>query len=167
MKPLTCFALVALLALISLPAAAQSGAWTSVASVGALDPTQDPLYTTTSTDLAFRSNQTGTITARYNVTNTYGGGVSDTPPWTTLEMTYTDNSASGFINAMLVEVDPCTNNGRLICFLSSVDVSSPSCTTCTFPSNSINFGTKLYYVEVNISRTSTAAIEILKGLRIY
>lgn len=167
MNTLTRLSLAALFALSTLPAAAQTGAWTSLASVGAVDPVGAALYATSSTDLLFRANTTGTITARYNVTNTYGGGVSDTPPWTTLQMTYTDNSASGFINAALVEWDPCSNNGRLLCFLSSVDVSAPSCVTCTFPSNSFDFANKMYYVEVNISRSSTAAIEIIKGLRIF
>jgi len=168
MRTLTRFSLAALLALSTLPAAAQTGAWTSIASVGAVDPSLAALYTTGSTEMVFRANMTGTITVRYNVTNTFGGGVSDTPPWTTLQMTYADNSSAGFINAVLVEVDPCSLQRRLVCFLISTDTSANrSCVTCTFPSNSFNFGSKLYYIEAQISRNSTAAIEILDGFRIF
>ena len=97
---------VAALFLSALPLAAQTGTWTAVGSTGIIDEAALTLFNFGTTNLTFRGNFTGTIVARYNVTNTLGGGVSDTPPWNTLEMGYFENNTTNSVQATLFQVHP-------------------------------------------------------------
>lgn len=159
-----CF--VALLFLASLPLAAQTGTWTAVASTGALDESAAGAYAVGGAVLGHTGGSLTTLVARYNVTNTYGGGSDDTPPWTRFELGYFDNSASGQVTARLYRVDPCTGAPLLICTVPSVDSTTPDCDTCTITAG-FDFSQYLYYVEVTISRTSSAATPTARTLRIY
>ena len=88
MRKVIVLSAAAILLLTALGASAQTGTWTAVGSTGTVDPTQVSLFGVfTGTQLGFAAaGNPGSIVARFNVTNTYGGGLRDTPPWTTLEV---------------------------------------------------------------------------------
>lgn len=153
--------------LSALPVAAQSGAWTAVGSSGNIDEASLGIFGVNGPALHHAGAATGTVFARYNVTNTLGGGFTDAPPWNTLEMTYFDNSASSVVSAVLLQVDRCTGAQTVLCNVSSVDFGSNTCKTCNFPAGSINFATSLYWVEVRMSRSTSAVTPQLIGLRIF
>jgi len=162
---------MAALALLAAPAASfgqgPNGVWTSVASSGAtIDESDLRIYAVDGPDLFFAPNKAGTINARYNVVNTSNAFGTQTPAWTTLEMGYTDAAAAGSVTAFLWEVDPCTGARVLLCSVTSLD-NGTACNFCQFPNNSFNFLTNLYFVGVEVTRSSEAANPILHTLRIY
>jgi hypothetical protein len=152
---------------LALPIAAQTGAWTAVGSTGSIDEASLGIYAVGITNLFHQTGATGTIVSRFNVTNTYGGGVTDAPPWTTLELTYFDIDPASVVSATLFKVNRCSNAATVVCGVSSVDATSPTCVTCTFPPGTINFGANNYVVEVRVSRTATNTSAQLFGLRIF
>jgi hypothetical protein len=157
-------ALVVLLSMLPFAAHAQPLHWTAVGSTGTVDPQSTGIYLFTGAGITYNSSgSTVSILARYNVTNTTG---TETPSWTTLEMGYTDPSSGGGVLAQLIQVDPCTGNTTTICSVNSV-TATKSCRSCTFASNTINFSTKLYYVQVILNRTSTTQFPTLYTLRIF
>ena len=161
MKATVSLSVLALL-LLALPAAGQAYDWSNVGSVGIIPAGSGHVFTgPTFTFSAFR---TGTLTARYNVTNTYGGGIDKTPPWTKLRVAYTDNSANGNVAVRLYEVDKCTNDEALICNVLSSD--NTSCDFCDFGSSTFDFANNVYYIQVNINRTTTSATASLHSLAI-
>jgi hypothetical protein len=153
--------------LITVPVAAQSGAWSAVGSTGSIDEANLGIYAVNGPALMHLGGALGTIQARYNVTNTFGGGLTDTPPWTTLELTYFDNSPSSAIGAVLWQVNACTGATTPLCTVGSADAPVNSCKTCNFPAGSINFGTSLYFVEVRLSRNVAGVTPQVIGLRIF
>lgn len=165
MRTLFRFAL-ALLFLAALPLAAQTGTWTAIPSTGAIDESSLGAYNVSGPNLSHVAGSLTPIVARYNVTNTYGGGADDTPPWTRLELGYFDNSAAGSVSARLYRVDPCTGTPVLICNVPSVDNSTSTCEACSITAG-FDFSQYLYYVEVVITRTSTGVTPTAKTLRIY
>jgi hypothetical protein len=159
--------LAVLLVSTALPLTAQSGTWTAVGSTGSVDPAAVGIASLNGTDLLYRSpTSTAPINAYYNVTNTLGGGVSDTPLWANLQMTFIDTSPLGSVRATLVEVDPCTGQSRVLCTVLSDE--AHTCATCgqTVPFG-IDFSKSLYYVEVQLTRTAASANPILRALRIF
>jgi hypothetical protein len=159
---------VAALFLSALPLAAQTGTWTAVGSTGIIDEASLVLYAFGTTNLTFQVGDMGTIVARYNVTNTFGGGVSDNPPWNTLEMGYFENNTATSVQATLFQVDPCTGAQVALCVVNSVDNASPTCNRCTFAAGTLNFKTKLYYVQATLTRTnSSVAAPSLFTVRIF
>jgi len=149
------------LLLLALPAAAQTTFdWSMVGSTGiAPDPGAGHEFTGPSfKHSAFR---TGTLRARYPVTNTFGSASDDSPAWTTLWASYLDNSSSGSVTVKLFKVDECTNTETTLCTITSSDGSSAQCSSCTFSSSDIDFANNSYYIEVAIARTTTAASEQL------
>ena len=158
---------VAAIALAGLPLAAQTGTWTAVASTGVVDESAAGIYAFGSTNLGYNSaGSVAPIVARYNVTNTFGGGVSDNPAWTVLELGYFDNSVNSLVSATLFRVNPCTGAQAAICTVTSVDNAAATCNTCVFAAGSINFAASLYYVEVKISRNAVAVSPQALTLRI-
>lgn len=153
--------------LAALPVAAQSGAWSEVGSTGSIDEASLGIFAVNGPALQHQAAATGTVFARYNVTNTFGGGLTDAPPWNTLEMTYFDNSVSSAIAAVLLRVDRCTGATTVLCNVSSADSATTACKVCNFPVGSINFANSLYWVEVRLSRGSTAVTPQVIGLRIF
>jgi hypothetical protein len=152
--------------LAALPVTAQTRAWSAVGSTGSIDETSLGSYAVNTTSLFHQSAAVGTVVARYNVTNTSGG--TDTPPWTTLEMTYFDIDAGSTVSATLIQVDRCTGFPRTICSVTSVDATSQRCVSCTFPAGTtINFATSLYVVEARVTRSATNDLPQLIGLRIF
>jgi hypothetical protein len=158
---------VAGMVLAGLPLAAQTGTWTAVASTGVVDESAAGIYAFGSTNLGYNAaGSVAPIIARYNVTNTFGGGVSDTPPWTRLELGYFDSSAMSSVRADLFRVNPCTGTQVLICSVTSVDATAPTCLQCGITAG-FNFANFLYYVQVTVSRTSNAVSPQAFTLRIF
>jgi hypothetical protein len=149
---------VAAVVLAGLPLAAQSGTWTAVASTGTIDESALGIFAFGSTNLGYLGGSAAVtpIVARYNVTNTLGGGVSDIMPWTTLELGYFDNSVNSAVRADFFRVDRCTGAQQLICTAGSVDAAASQCVRCTFPAGTVNFANNLYYVQVTLSRNAAA-----------
>lgn len=158
---------LATLSLLAAPVATFAHHWTSTCSSGAtIDESSLSLYAVQGPSLFFASGQTGVVQARYNVTNTVTRNDS-TPPYSTFELGYTDTSSLGSVTAVLWEVDPCTGVIEHICEIISVDSPEPTCLTCSFPTNSFNFTTNLYYVIVTLSTSSTTVSPQAHSLRIY
>ncbi|HET7437444.1 MAG TPA: hypothetical protein VFN10_22255 [Thermoanaerobaculia bacterium] len=150
---------------VALPAAAQTAYdWSSAGACAVMPYASGSAVSGPSLTLA--SSFRGTFTSRFPVTNTYGSATSDTPPWTNLSISYTDDSSSGSVTANLYEVDKCTNTQTLICSVVSSDGSGPACGHCTFGSSTFDFLNNTYYVEVKLNRTTTAATEQLHSLGI-
>jgi hypothetical protein len=146
----------AFLFLVALPLSAQTGTWTAVASTGVIDEASAGIYQFGTVNLTYNgAGSLANIVARYNVTNTWGGGALDTPPWTWLEMGYVDNNPSVAVRADLIQVNPCTGAQVIICTVGSLDATAATCNRCNFTAP-MNFATNLYYVQVTLSRTSTA-----------
>ena len=153
MKAIIAKSVFALL-LFALPAAAQvSYDWSHVGSVGIIQAGIGHVFT--GPTFTFASNRTGTLTARYNVTNTVGGGIDKTPAWTNFTAAFTDNSSLGVVTLRLFQVDKCSNQETEICALSSSD--DGTCDTCTFGSSTFDFANNFYYIQANITQTNAAA----------
>lgn len=158
---------ITVLFLAALPLAAQTGTWTAVGSTGVIDESAAGIYAFGSTNLTFLGAATGTIVARYNVTNTWGGGNNDAPPWNFLQMGYFDSNAATSVRADLFKVDPCSGTQTLLCTINSNDFTAPTCSTCTIPGG-LNFAASVYYVQVTLTRTAaTAPAPSLFSLRIF
>ena len=102
------------------------------------------------------------VAARYNITNTVGGAIDKTPAWTTFTAAFTDNSALGTVSLRLQQVDKCSNAETTICTITSND--GGTCDSCSFSSNTIDFANNFYYIQANITRSSTAATEALHSV---
>jgi len=161
MKATVSLSVLALL-LLALPAAAQNYDWSNVGSVGIVQAGIGHNFTGPS--FTFAPSRTGTLIARYNVTNTVGGGIDKTPAWTNFTAAFTDNSSLGAVTLRLFQVDKCSNAEAEICALSSSD--GGSCDTCTFGSSTFDFANNFYYIEARITRSSTAATEMLHSVGI-
>jgi hypothetical protein len=165
MKKLQVLTLAAV-ALLAAPIASFANHWTSVCSTGAIDEAAKDLYSVDGTSLSFASGKTGTIIARYNITNT---GQTDTNivPYTTLELGYTDTGIfGGSVQAIVYEDDPCTGVVTVLCSVLSADNSTGECDTCNFP-GPFNFGTNLYHIAVVVRRSSTLANPTAHSLRLF
>lgn len=152
---------------LTFPLAAQTGIWTAVGSTGAIDDASLGIYSVGTNNLFHAAGATGTIVSRFNVTNTFGGGLTDAPPWTTLELTYFDNNAAGSVTATLFRANRCSSSITTLCSVTSVDATSPTCLRCTFPAGAVNFGAADYVVEVRVSRSATTTTPQLFGLQIF
>lgn len=161
MKYLACFAAFALL-LSALPAAAQTGAWTAVASAGAVDDASLSRFEATANGFQHATGATGMIHTRFSVTNTSG---TDTPAWDTLSLGFSDSHSQGYVTAILFQVDPVTGVATFMCAKSSTDIGAGS-VSCTFPQQ-IDFSLYNYVVEVQVNRSSVNANPIARTLRIH
>lgn len=164
-KTIVRFAVLALL-LAAFPVTAQMG-WTSTGATGTVDEASLGIFSTNLASLGFLPGPTGGISARYNVTNAFGGGFTDTPPWNVLEMTYFDNSPSSSVSVTLFQVSRCTGAVTALCTITSVDATTNSCVSCTFPTGSINFAQNAYWVELRMGRSVNTVNPQLIALRIF
>ena len=145
---------LAILAL-ALPAAAQiNPVWTAAASTGAIDESSLGFYSVNLSSLGYLTGSASLnrVVARYNVTNLAG---TSNPTWSTLELGYFDNSPASTVLATLYRVNFCTGSVTALCTVTSVDASGNTCNRCNFTAP-LDFTTNAYFVEVSISRTSTA-----------
>ena len=168
MKKLPLLGLVALTLLATRVASFAQSGWTSPCSSGAtIDETALGLYAVNpfpnNACLTYRGTRTGTIAARYDVTNT---AVPSTPvpPWTIFEFGYVDTGL-GDATAILYELNPCVPNPVQICRVVSVD--GQVCGVCQFPNGTFNFLTNLYFVEVVLNRPAGAPAPQACTLRIF
>lgn len=146
-------------------ASAQTGTWTAVGSTGTVDPTQVALFGVFGgTRLGFNpagSSASQILVARYNVTNTWGGGAKDAPGWTTLELGALNGSTFDPVSATLYRVDPCTGARTSICTATNtLNSSTGACVSCSFVATTFNFANFLYYVEVSITRTDATSPQV-------
>ncbi|HEV7763545.1 MAG TPA: hypothetical protein VGQ76_00960 [Thermoanaerobaculia bacterium] len=141
------------LLLLALPVTAQTYDWSNVGSVGITQAGSGHLFT--GPTFTFSPSRTGTLIARYNVTNTVGGAIDKTPAWTTMTAAFTDNSSNGVVNLRLMEVDRCSKQEQEICAISSAD--DDTCESCDFGSSTFDFANNVYYVDVRITRSVTSA----------
>jgi hypothetical protein len=153
--------LALLLILGALPAAAQSYDWSNVGSVGIALRGDGHVFT--GPDFTFASFLTGTLTARYNVTNTAGGG-DKTPAWTTFTIA-TTTSGSANVTARLMQVDKCSNQESNICEITA-DGTGTGCDTCTFGSSTFDFANNFYYIQVNLNRSSSSDTATLHSVAV-
>src|SRR5690349_20527905 len=143
----------------------QSG-WTSPCSAGAtIDETSTALYQVNGASLLFRAGRIGTVSARYDVTNTAVLSVPVTP-WATLELGYFD-TVGGAVTATLFSVEPCTGRVTTICKVSSIAATTSRCVVCTFPAGTVNFLTFLYFVQVDVVRGATTVNPQANTIRIF
>lgn len=169
MKKVALLAAAALF-LTTLGASAQTGTWTAVGSTGVVDPTSPLFGVINGTGLGFSpsgGSNAGTIVARYNVTNTWGGGADDTPAWTSLEVGAINTDVFSTVTGRLYEVDPCSGARTLVCQVTNDSGGSfGACESCSFTSNTFDFSQDLYYVEVSITRSVGTGSPVLTTLRI-
>jgi hypothetical protein len=163
MKTLHAFLLVA--ALTVCPLAAQTGAWTAVASTGTMDESATGLFQFNGPMLSYlpASPSTAPVVARYNVTNTSG---LDKPAWSLLELGYLDLNAGGAVQARLIQVRPCNGAQQVLCTVVSGDSTAATCRRCEF-TDQIDFSSFLYYVEVTLTRLTLGANPAAITLRVY
>lgn len=152
--------------LLPLSLSAQTGTWTAVASTGAIDEASLGAYSTNGSFLQHAAGALAPVVARYNVTNTFGGGLTDLPPWNTLELGYFDNAAGSTVTAVLFRVDPCTGTRVALCSIVSADSAVATCEKCMF-TQQINFANFLYYVEVTVQRNAANLTPSARTLRIF
>ena len=135
------------LALLALPAFAASD-WNMVGSAGEIDESCLTLYDYSGARLRFKSTSTGTIVARYPVTNT--NGADPTPNWSILLL----NSMYSTVTAKLMAVAECDATEEQMCSVTGTSNNFPGCTTCIFGPE-IDFRTHSYYIEVTLTRSTT------------
>lgn len=138
------------LLLTALPLSAMD--WAASGSTGVLDPASVALAATNGPTLQFAAGQTGTITARYPVVNTYGSATSKTPGWSVLIAGY--NAGGGTVSIKLIRHTECSATTLELCSISATSGTSNQCRTCLFE-DAIDFNAYLYYVEVTLTRTAT------------
>ncbi|MFN2508154.1 MAG: hypothetical protein ABR589_05220 [Chthoniobacterales bacterium] len=160
-------ALLATLTLITAPSLGLANDWTSVCSAGAtIDEASANEYLVGNAGLGHRAGATGTVTARYNITNTSG---NITPDWNTLELGFIDKSPASKVTAILYAVKPCSGAVKEICRVSSdADAGDiEPCGRCEFLPSEFDFSNELYYVQVNVSRSNTEVQPRATTLRLF
>lgn len=168
MKNIVRFVLV--LAVWALPASAQNNwDWSMPGSTGVVgDGTASlGIYQFTGAYFAVASSSTGTVDARYPVTNTMGSATDISPAWTTLQIAVHDQYANGSVTATLYEVDKCSGTETQLCSVTSTDTDQDThCNTCMF-TGPLDFQNNAYYVHVSVSKTDTLSDPRLYELAIY
>jgi hypothetical protein len=153
------------LALFAAPFASLGQTWmTPCSSGGMIDESSTGLYQVFGSQLWHKAGATGDVVSRYDVINTSD---TATPAWTTLELGYLDTGSNGSITATLWQVDPCTGAATSICSVTSANSASAKCVECTFASDTFNFGTNFYFVNVTVSRSTTTATARANTVRIF
>lgn len=127
--------------------------WTAVGSTGVVDEASVNTFAFGTTDIGFKANATGTVVvARYNVTNTFDNNANPNKPgWTTLEMG-SNAPINTIVEAKLFEVKACGQDPVLLCLARNRSSDNP-CAKCTI-NGTVDFTSKLYFVEVTLNRTS-------------
>ena len=134
----------------ALPLCAQTMDWSAVGSVGIIDEDSVSLYAFTAYDLEFKTGQTGTITARYPVMHTG----DPTPSWNSM---FVGGSGSG-VTAKLIRNSKCIpSTPEVVCELGPSNAAGNFCQQCDdLGFNALDFNNNAYYIEVTLTRSSTA-----------
>jgi hypothetical protein len=132
--------------LLALPMSAQL--WSAAGSTGIIDEGSAALYEFTNQSLQFKAGATGTITARYpinaDVTN---------PGWGSMWIGY----AGAGVTLQLKEVSQCGNTETVI--TTYTNPGAPEANFCAghiFGPFAWNFAQRSYYLEVTLTRATTA-----------
>ncbi|HEX6087510.1 MAG TPA: hypothetical protein VF266_23455 [Thermoanaerobaculia bacterium] len=137
--------ILVLLLLAATPVFAQY--WGVPGSAGDIDDASETLFDTDGPTLKFKSGQTGTIVARYPVFSS----VQD-PGWTDLAVNYTGAGVS----VKLIRLLYCNKFTNQLLSESMPTGESNTCEGAAVPANSWDFTQWTYYVEVTLTRGSTA-----------
>jgi hypothetical protein len=138
--------------------------WTSVGSAGSVDESAAAFYQFNNAALEYRTGSMAlnSITARYNVVDIADSGLT---VWDSMELGFLDTSSQGSVTSTLIRIDPCTNTVTSIASVTSVDAPTGSCVSVTFPPI-VDFSQFVYYVQVVLSRTSTAVNPRVNTIRL-
>jgi len=150
-------------------------AWTSAATAGSIIETgslsRAAVTQESTAGITFATSKAGTIKIRYNVVNTavLPGGVSTgLPPWTTFEIADLTPPGGATITASLYKLAKCTDIPVLICQINGAVNPAVKCDTCGFAAGTFDYFNFIYYIEVSLTRPSTAvAAPKLYSLRVY
>ena len=143
--------------------------WTHVATSCTLDEDSTALAEFTAARITFKANQTGTISARCNVTNPRDDGGD--PVWTALEAAYTDPDGNGSaysVKAILRRVSNTTGGimDRGTFNSNAFDDRGPIVHQVALDSGLFDFYTYAYYVQIEIRRSNTNANPTVSLLRL-
>jgi hypothetical protein len=143
------------------PQAPQGVPWTAVGSTGVVDESALGIFAFGTTDVGYSSASasTASLFVRYNVTNTFDNNVNpNMPGWQTLELGSLAPPGSE-VRATFYRVKPCDGSRVRLCTVSNAGGGGPFCKTCEFSTTfgPVDFSQFLYYVEVQMLRTATAA----------
>ncbi len=132
--------------LLALPMSAQI--WNTTGSTGAIDEASLALYEFNNQSLQFKTGAVGTIVARYPI-------ISDVsnPGWGAFWLGY----AGAGVTVRLKEVDQCGINETVITTFTNPN--TPDANICAghiFGPFTWNFAQRSYYIEVTLTRATTA-----------
>lgn len=136
----------AVLLVLTVPASAQL--WSAAGSTASIDEASLGLYEFSGQSLQFKAGATGTITARYPI-------VSDitNPGWGSMWIGY----AGAGVTVTLKEVSQCGNSETVITTFHNPN--TPEANICAghfFGPFTWNFAQRSYYLEVTLTRATTA-----------
>lgn len=160
---------VLMLVVCAFPASAQWD-WSMPGSAGVVGDGTASLgvYTFAGSAFSVTTGSTGTVDARYPVTNTVGSVTDLTPGWTTLQIAVHDAYTTSGVTATLYEVDKCSSTETQICSVTSSETDQDvHCNTCTFSSTTFDFANNAYYVYVSINNSVSTAGAALYELAVY
>ena len=146
MKRHLLLAVFSLFLLTAIPASAQY--WGVPGSAGDIDDASQSLFDTDGPTLKFKTGQTGTIVARYPLYSP----VSQDPGWTDLAVNYTGAGVSAKVIGMV----HCNKFTETIATEALPTGESNSCEGVSIPSGTWDFTQETYYVEITLTRSSTA-----------
>lgn len=146
MKRHLVLAAAALFIVLALPASAQY--WGVPGSAGDIDDASQSLFDTDGPTLKFKTGQTGTIVARYPVYSP----VSANPGWTDVAVNYTGSG----ISVKLIALVYCNKFTNIISSETLPSGESNTCEGVSIPSGTLDFSQETYYVEVTLTRGTTA-----------
>lgn len=136
-----------LLLLASLPASAQN-LWGEAGSSGIIDESSAALYEFSGPTLRFKAGAVGTIVARYPIDSD-----SSNPGWASMSLSY----AGAGVTVRVVEVNQCSAAEVTVTTFNNPN--SPEATICVghiFGGWPYNFSQHVYYLEVTLTRATTA-----------
>lgn len=132
--------------LAAVPASAQY--WGVPGSAGDIDDASQSLFDTDGPTLKFKTGQTGTIIARYPVYSP----VSSNPGWTDVAVNYTGSG----ISVKLIGLLYCNKFTSTVSSETLPSGESNSCEGVSIPASTLDFSQWTYYVEVTLTRGTTA-----------
>ena len=136
----------ALFVLAAFPASAQL--WNAAGSTGIVDEASASLYEFTGQSLQFKAGAVGTIVARYPIVSAIAN-----PGWGSMWLGY----AGGGVTVTLKEVSQCGNTETVITTFSNPNTPEVNiCASHFFGPFTWDFSQKSYYVEVTLTRATTA-----------
>jgi len=146
MKRNLVLAAAALFLLASLPASAQL--WGQAGSTGIIDEASAALYEFSGPTLRFKAGAVGTIVARYPIESDISN-----PGWASMSISY----AGPGVTVRVLEVNQCSAAEVLVTSFNNPN--SPEVTICIghiFGGWPWNFAQHVYYLEVTLTRATTA-----------